>query len=419
MDAGPPRNGRYIVVLATAACSILLIGWLARPREPERVAPPVASDTELQELARRAQRRALENTTAYFATLAGDVRSSLSYISPRGMTGIVWDDHRVVTGPVPGEPRPAVRTTAGEATMTRTIWSPRLPVTVLQANGGLRGPIIARRDAPLPDTGAWIAAVWLADQASAFAPASFLQAAQTNCGVAAAKEIVSTAALSPRMIGGGLFDLDGNLMALILPCDGRVAAIATASVEQMIALAGTVQERILARHGLLIGVLSEDERRYFNDVNGLLVREVWTPARGGHGILPGDIVTALNGEPVMSMDDLQPLTQTEGRFELGVRRGATTRTLTVGEGSSSGGAAKQSADIGIEFGSPARGFRVDSVQPAGRLTRAGIKAGDRLVRINGTEPTSLRQAERAIATNGGPMLIDVEREGRRLAIVVP
>lgn len=419
MDAGPPLNVRYIVVLAFAACAILFVGWFARPREPQRARPPVPSDTELQELARRAQRRALENTTAYFATVAADVRSSLSYLSPRGMTGIVWDDNRVVTGPLPGEPRPTVRTIAGETTMTKTVWSPRLPITVLQADGALRGPVIARRDVPLPDTGAWVVAVWLTEQTSAFAPASFLQAAQTNCGVAAAKEIVSTAALSSRMIGGGLFDLDANLMAMILPCDGRVAAIATASVEQMIALAGTAQERILARHGLLMGVLSQDERRYFNDVNGLLVREVWTPGTGGHAILPGDIVTALNGEPVTSMDDLQRLTQTEGPFELDVRRGMTTRTLTVGAGSFSGGAAPESPDIGIQFDSPARGFRVDSVQPAGRLTRAGIKAGDRLVRINGTEPTSLRQAERVIATNGGPMLIDVEREGRRLAIVVP
>jgi S1-C subfamily serine protease len=302
--------------------------------------------------------------------------------------------------------------------MTRTVWSPRLPFTVLDADAGLGGRRVARRDAILPDTGAWIAAVWLADRASAFAPASFLQAAQTNCGITAVREIVSTVALSPQMIGGGLFDLDGNLMALILPCDDRIAAIATGSVERMIALARTVQERILARHGLLIGPLSQDERRYFTDVNGLLVREVWAPAAGGDAILPGDIVTAVNGHPVTSMDDLRPLADTDGPFELGVRRGTTTRKLTVAPGSS-GQAAPGGADTGIDFDSPARGLRIDALQPAARMARAGIRAGDRLVRINGAEPRSVRQAQRALATSSGPMLIDVEREGRRLAIVVP
>jgi hypothetical protein len=378
----------------------------------------VPSDTELQQLARRAQRRALENTTAYFASLAEDVRSSLAVVTPGGMTGMVWDDHRIVTGPLPDASGPTVTTTAGKTTMRRDVWSPRLPVTVLGAAARPGGATVARRDASLPGTGAWIAAVWLAQQTPAFVPAHFLQTTQTNCGVAAATEIVSTVSLVPAMIGGGLFDLDVNLLAVILPCGGRVTAVATASVEEMIATAGTVQERILARHGLLIGPLSQDERRYFDEAHGLLVREVWTPV-GGDGILPGDTVTSLNGDPVTTLDDLQPLTVADGAFQLGVRRADRKRTVTVGAGSAPGGGVPRRAEAGIALEAPARGFRIDSVPPAGRMARAGLRPGDRLVRINGTEPASLRQAERAIAGDRGPMLIDVEREGRRLAIVVP
>jgi S1-C subfamily serine protease len=397
----------------------LAAGWLARPREPQSLAPPVPSETELQQLARRAQRRALENTTAYFASLAGDVRSSLAAVTPGGSTGIVWDDHRIVTGPLPDASAPTLTTTAGKRETMRTVCSPRLPVTVLAAAGPLGGATVARRDASFPGPGEWIAAVWLTEQTPAFVPASFLQARPTKCGVTAATEIVSTASLLPPMVGGGLFDLDGNLLAVILPCGDRIAAMATRTVEEMIAAAGTVQERLLARHGLLIGPLSQDERRYFDEMDGLLVREVWRPVDGGDAILPGDTVTSLNGRPVTTLDDLQPMTEADGAFELGVRRGAKTRTVPVGTGSPAGRGVPPGADIGLELEPPARGFRIDSVQPEGRMARAGVRPGDRLVRINGTEPASLRQAERAIAGDRGPMLIDVERDGRRVAIAVP
>ena len=310
---------------------------------------------------------------------------------------------------------------AGEAPVTRTVSSPRLPVSVLETHAELGGSRIAHRNATLPDGGAWIAAVWLHDQASAFAPGSFLQSAQTNCGVAVAKEVVTTVPLSRRMLGGGLFDLDGNLLALILPCDDRIAAIQADSVEQMIATAGAVQERVLAQYGLLIGSLSQDDRRYFKDVNGLIVREVWTPTEGDARVLsPGDIVMALNGRPVTSVEDLRPLaTGAGGPSELRVQRGAKTTTLTVNAGTAPGVAAPESAEIGLASDSAPRGFRIDSVQSAGRMARAGLRAGDRLVRINGAEPRNPRHAERVIAAVPGPMLLDIERDGRRIAIVVP
>jgi hypothetical protein len=60
VDLTKPRNPRYVAALALVACLILIGGWLARPRDiPESPAPP-PSETELEQLARRAERRSLD-----------------------------------------------------------------------------------------------------------------------------------------------------------------------------------------------------------------------------------------------------------------------------------------------------------------------------------------------------------------------
>jgi membrane-associated protease RseP (regulator of RpoE activity) len=413
------RNTRYVLVLATVACLILVTGWLARPRQRQTPAP-VPSDTELQELARRTQRRSLENTTAFFANLAANVRSSLSSVDPTGLTGVVWDKTRVVTGPLPVGQTPAVATTSAETRVVLTARSRRVPVTVLEAEHGFGGANAVRRATMGPQVGDPTVAVWLANKTAVFAPGSFLQSTQTTCGPAAVKEMVSTVSLSRDMVGGGLFDLDAAFLAMILPCDGRVVAVDAASIEPMIARASTIQEQVLTRYGLLVDPLTQADRRYFQDRDGLLVREVWEPGGASAAVRAGDIVVSLDGNPVASFDELRPLTAaTDRAFELGVQRGANAITVTIGGGSTRDSGAAQETSIGFQFEAVTPGFRIDAVSPDGRMARAGIQAGDRLLRLNGAEPTTVQRAERTIAAAQKPLLLEVERDRRRIAIVVP
>jgi hypothetical protein len=393
---------------------------LARPRDRQNPTLPVQSQTELQELARRTQRRSLENTTALFATIAGNVRSSLSSVGPGGLTGVVWDKGRIVTGPLPGGQTPTVATTMAETSAPISVWSRRVPVTVLAAEPGLDGSTVAPRNATLPQAGDSIVAVWLVNKSAVFAPGSFLHFTQTACGPAAVKELVSTLPLSEGMIGGGVFDLDSALLAVILPCDSRIVAIDVASIEPMIVRASSIQEGVLVRHGLLIDPLTEVDRRYFQDRNGLLVREVWETREETAAVRVGDLVVSLNGNAVASLDDLRSLaTAPAGPFELGVQRGADTRTVVVDAGPTPGAAAAEDTGVGLEFVAASRGFQIDTVLPNGRMARAGVQAGDRVLRLNGVEPKTVQRAERAIASAQGPMLLEVERGRRRIAIVVP
>jgi S1-C subfamily serine protease len=418
------RRSRYTAILAVVASLILAVGWIARPRDIPQSPPPVPSETELQELARRAQRRSLDSMTAYFAGLATDVRVSLAYVRFAGVSGIVWDEARVVTGPFPEGPQPesmTVRTVSGDRAATSMAASPRLPVSVLAVNGAT-GAVAARRAKSTPSVGDWIVAVWQTDQAPAFAAANFRESIATTCGVAAVHEVVPSVSLSRAMVGGGFFNMNGELLGVILPCGERIAAIEPSTVDDMLGRAGTVQERIVSRHGVLFSPLSDEERRYFKDVEGLLVRSVWRDMSAtAAGLWPGDIAVALNGQPVAAIEDLQPLTvQSNLPLELRVKRGTRTVTLTLGSSSTPSVSSADTANVGLIFQSAAPTYRIDSVAPGSRAARAGVQSGDRLLRINRVVPQSAGQVERAMATaTAVPMLLEIGRDSRRIAIVLP
>jgi membrane-associated protease RseP (regulator of RpoE activity) len=75
---------------------------------------------------------------------------------------------------------------------------------------------------------------------------------------------------------------------------------------------------------------------------------------------------------------------------------------------------------GLVWESPPRSFRIDSVLPGSRAANAGIEPGDRLVRINQTEPRNLAQVQQIFAgDNASPVFLEIDRGSRRVGILVP
>jgi S1-C subfamily serine protease len=378
----------------------------------------------LKELARRTQRRSLESTTAYFAELAASVDPSLGYLPSLGMSAVAWDDSRVITGAIPLAGRSAalsLRTVSGERDVHATS-SRRLPVSVVDLH--VTAPArVARRAASPPHSGDWVIAVWQTDEASAYAPANARQIASTTCRSGRANELTTSILLTPAMIGGGIFNMDGGLLAVILPCDNHVAAIDVASIDDLLTRVTALDERLLARHGVLFTSFSPDERRYFPDVDGLLVREVWIGTHGdAAGFQPGDVVVAVNDRAVADIEDLRTLTVASGAaVVVKVRRGSKTHTLTLDQSVAAPAESDVAgADVGLMIESPAVAVRIGHVPPDSRAARAGVRPGDILRRINNVEPRTRAQADRAVkAAAAKPMLLEIERDQRRLAIIIP
>jgi membrane-associated protease RseP (regulator of RpoE activity) len=265
-------------------------------------------------------------------------------------------------------------------------------------------------------------AVWLTGRTKAFAPGNFRNLVTTTCGVVTVGEVMTNLSLSPAMVGGGLFTMDGQLLALILPCGDRFAAIQPSSVDEMLRRASMIDERVLARFGILFSPLTDHERSYYRDAEGLLVREVWRGTAGdAAGLRPGDIVTALNATPVGALDDLRGLEARTGTaVAVGGWRRGSAHTWSVMSGADPAPTGATGATAGVILEPAPSPYRIRSVVAGSRAERVGVRAGDRIVRIDGAEPRSQRALDRSLmGTTADAILLEIERDERRIAVIIP
>ena len=425
VDLQQTQRRKYIAILTLAALLILGGGWLLRPREIPNSPAPLPTENELALLARRAERRSLDSMATYFAVTAGNVESSIVYLPGAGTSGVVWEDGTIVTAPLLQEAGGLVTVQSGfgQDRGEPTIWGPRVSLAAVELGDGLAGLRAVSSPTAIPEAGTWVLAVWRAGPERGFAPGNYLQSVPATCGERRVQEVASSLAPTRMMVGGGLFDIDGGLLAVMLPCGDRIAAIATSSVAAMLTQADTSEQRLLARYGLVVGALSTDEAAYFELNDGVMVREVWTGFRGHEaGLLPGDIIQSLDGAAVTAPGGLVVLGEPPGEqaLELSVRRGATTLTIALSEND-----IEEIPDLaampgaGLVWDAPPEPYRIDAVLPDSRAAVAGIEPGDRLVRIDHAEPRNLAQVQQVFSdTTTLPVLLDVERGERRLAILV-
>jgi serine protease Do len=427
METPPAPSSRhspqYIAVLALAAVAILAVGSLLRPRKPPSEAVPPLSPTETQRLLRMAQRQTLETMTEHFALVAGDVAPRVVQLGAAGDSGVVWSADLVVTsargGRVPESSE--VTTAAGQSLpASRAVSGPQLPLAAYRVSG-LPEPPAPRAAGTLPRPGEWVLAVWRRNGDDAFAPGHYLEADLTSCGEHPAEEVLSSLSFSAEMAGGGLFDLDGSLRALILRCGERYAALTLDSVSRLLAYGRTFEGQLLARHGLRVAAMDEETRRHLRVVGGALVTEVWSgyPAAAA-GLRPGDVIQELDASPVGSPDDLQPLVLTapEPRWALVARRGGRTIEVTLDAAPGEPSAGPEDGEgSGVRLEPPADGFPIGSVVPGSRGDEVGIRPGDRVVRMDQAVPRSAAEVRRALA-GGGPVFLELERGQRRLGVLL-
>ncbi len=418
-------NRTYAASLALVAILILVVGWLIRPPD-EALAPATAlSETELARLARLAERRSLDNMTAYFSTVADDVESSVLLVRSAGTTGLVWDDF-TIAAPHRGHHPPDVvmiDAASGDHESHTEAWVPDVPVTIVgRPDTAVELTPVRRRLAPLR-SGDWIVAVWRTPRGPAFAIGHHLQTLSTTCGTVVADEMLSSLPLADAMIGGGLFDAAGEIVGVILPCGDRLAAVAPPAVDAMLALAASLPARLAGRVGLAAGPMDGSEADHFGGARGLLVREIWMGSAADRaGLRPGDMILSVGDAPVAALEDLAPLADAERpTLALGIRRGAAAMMIDVpASGASADAPAVAPPSAGLVWDTPARGFRIDGVVPGSPAADAGIAGGDRLVRIDGAAPRTLAQVERLLAakSRSPTVFVEIERGGRRIGMLL-
>lgn len=417
---------RYIVTLATVAAGILILGSLLRPRETTTDVPiRRPSQAELSRLARLAQRRSLDSMTEYFSAVAGDVESSVVELPNLRRSGLVWEPGLVLTART--ERRfpyaTTVSTPAGDVGVAAVSAGPHLPVAALRMSSieGIRIP--RKRPAGMLNQGEWTVAVWRQDRQANFTPAHFLGTAPVRCGEHTVDELLSSVTWTHDMAGGGLFDLDGNLVAIIVQCDRGFSAISTGDVAALLSIGQSLEGQLLNRFGLRSSVLTESEARHVGLSHGVVIREIWKgyPA-DGVGLAPGDVLFALGANPIDNPDDLEPLATTDATiFDMTVYRNGTlldiqlsTQTPLVAPSDT------LSPAEGLDWETPPGGLTVDTVAPDSQANAAGISAGDRLLRINGVEVQEPDQVRDVLSPDRETsVFVELERDGRRWVVLLP
>ena len=420
-------NRRYVVTLALVAAGILVFGSLLRPRQPSTDQPALGlSQADRSRLARYTQRSALDNMTDYFRNVVNDASGRIVQLPSLARTGLVWEPGVVLT--VRTERRfpdaATLSTSMGDIGVVPSVAGPHLPIAALRMPEVDGFAEVLRRRASLLDPGSWTVALWRRNRELHFTPAHFLGIASAQCDEQPVDELLSSVSWTEEMAGGGVFDLDGRLLGVIVPCGGRFVAADSESIEMLLRQGRTVESRLLGRYGLRLGPLTDEEVEYYGSGEGVVVREVWTGYLAAEaGFMPGDIVVAVNAEPIATSEQLEPLTAPAGveAFDVAIRRRGELLVVQLPTDPSLPDRRPATTGAsGLVWESPLEGYVIDTVIPGSPADTVGIRSGDRLLRIDGEAPANLAQVGAGLAPGRRmPAFVELERRGRRWGVLLP
>ncbi len=416
---------RYPALLTLVSIAILVIGVLAKPKKATTEA--LVSKTEMVRLEQMSQKKSLEDMTSYFSRVARDTARQLVFVPAANATGLVWNENgAIVTAARPESAADSVKVllpAEGEGTAS---WGPAQgPVGTLQLAERSVTRLAAAIPVPVTSPSSWVLQVSRRKNGELFfTPGLQRGVRQVTCGESTYREIDNSIELTPAMTGGGLYDLDGDLLGIILPCGGRMFVLPAGDVDELTRRQPSSTAAFEKQWGLRLATLDEPAQQYFRTTEGLLVREVRDESLAARsGILPGDVLLSLDGEAATTVEEFFKLASSipESGGKVIVLRGGRKRTLTLSaSGTPSDSAAGKPDDIGIAIAPPPAGYLVEDVAQDSAAHKAGIMPGDRLLEVNGSKVVRFDEIRNFFNKSpDGPKYLLVSRGERRIGILLP
>jgi serine protease Do len=288
------------------------------------------------------------------------------------------------------------------------------------------------------------------------APYGFEQTATTGIisakgrslpGDAVVPFIQTDAAVNPGNSGGPLFDGSGAVIGINAQIYSQTGGFQGLSFAIPINVALKVKDQIVATgratHGRL-GVAVQDVNQSLAESfgmkrpDGALVAKVSKDSAAEKaGLKPGDVITAVNGDPIVRSGALSSrigLAAPGDKVKLSVWRDRAERSIDVKLGgadpdedvASAGSDGQPGVQLGLSLRQLTRDEKRQSkleqglvVENAdGPAARAGIEAGDVLLAINGKPVTSIEQVRAVMAGKPKSVALLVERDGERIFVPV-
>ena len=258
--------------------------------------------------------------------------------------------------------------------------------------------------------------------------------------------IQTDAAVNPGNSGGPLFDGNGSVVGINSQIYSQSGGFQGVSFAIPIDVALKVKDQIVATgkvtHGRL-GVTVQDLNQSLADsfgikqVGGALVSNVAPEsAAAAAGLKPGDVITAVNGEPVLRSGNLSSLIGMSApgeRVKLTVYRDHGERTIDAKLGGAPDAmsvADSSDASQGGQLGLSLRPLSKDEKREAkvdsglvvedvgGPAQRAGIQQGDVLLAINGKAVQSIDELRRVLDAKPKSVALLVQRDGEKIFVPV-
>jgi Do/DeqQ family serine protease len=248
--------------------------------------------------------------------------------------------------------------------------------------------------------------------------------------------IQTDAAINPGNSGGALVGLDGELVGInsvILSQSGGNIGIGFAIPSNLVS---SIMEQLIetgqvnrGQLGVTTLSLTPDFRKSLGlaeNAQGALVSQVTEGSAAARaGIEPGDVITAVRGEPIRSNAELRNtigMLKVGETVEIGLLREGKARTVTavlreaaqISDASSIHPALAGAELVEVSEDS-AGGVRVREVAPGSPAAQAGLLADDRIIGINRQRITSLAEL-RAAAKDQTSMLVQLRRGGQVLLL---
>jgi S1-C subfamily serine protease len=237
-----------------------------------------------------------------------------------------------------------------------------------------------------------------------------MQLPQTSerCATEDYRVMVLSVPLGPALAGGGVFDLDGNLHGVVSRCGEGYAVLPREEVARALRLRGSSDSAGGRSLGLEVAALDPLAQRYFAADSGVLITGVELGGRAaGAGLRPGDVILAADSQVIRTPGDLATLAAPSPgsgpTFTL-FRAGRVHR-VPVPE------AKPADSTLGLAFSAVGAGLELASVVPGSLAEHAGLRSGDRIVRVNAVEHPTVAQVYRALGgTDTGPVYLVYRRQ---------
>jgi serine protease Do len=316
------------------------------------------------------------------------------------------------------------------------------------------GSALSRTPASIPRVGEWVLAIGSPFGFESTVTAGVVSAARRSLpGNGWVSFIQTDAAINPGNSGGPLINMSGEVIGINSQIYSQSGGYQGLSFAIPIEVAQRVAQQILAtgkvRHARL-GVSVQEVNQTLAEAfkldkpAGALVAEVVKGGAAEHaGLQSGDVVLAVNGHPVMMSGDLPAmvgLAQPGEVIELQVWRLGARKTLqarlddseqrAVQAAGAAAAAAPRSPEPSGRLGLALRALLADEKRAtgltsglvvegvSGAAARAGVKAGDLLLAIDGRPVNSAEQANAAVAPSDRAAALLVQRGASKLYVAL-